>query len=188
MNPAANEKRLADRLGVATHASPLRHKLRRLMREFPMPGAVELEDWLLDIANARGAKVVMRDPMNPATAESGAPPTDILSNEELVVAICQPHNRDRPQWLRAAAQLISRGDVCVEALCRVAQRERVRRILAEIAKQALRASPEHPVWLRLSRLADGQLPLRDSLVHWTRLAEPVMKPGKPGASEWRLVG
>ena len=65
------------------------------MQEFPMAAAVNLEDWLLDIANARGARVVMRDPMNPVAVESGAPPTDILSNEELVVAICQPH-KPRP--------------------------------------------------------------------------------------------
>lgn len=153
-----------------------------------MRGAVLLEDWLLDVANQRGARVVMRDPTQPASAETEDPPITALSNAELVVAICQPHNRDRPQWLRVAAQLITQGVVDIEELILLSQRERVRRILAEIAKQALRANPKHPTWLRLSVLDDGQPPLQDSLVHWTRLAEPVMKRGEAGASAWRLVG
>lgn len=188
MKQKGTEQRLADRLGLTTHVSPLRHKLRNLMREFPMCGAETLEDWLLDVANVRGARVVMRDPMAPATAAGAPPPDTVLSNAELVTAICQPHNRDRPQWLRVAAQLITRGDVDIDELISLAKRERVGRILAELARQALQASPEHPVWSRLLALGEGEPALRDSLVHWTRLAEPVMRHGEPGAAGWRLVG
>ena len=179
---------LAERLGVTTHLSPLRMKLDRLMREYPIAGAEIIEDWILDVANCRGVTAVSRS-MERLTADGrDAPPEDVLSNAELITAICQPHNRDRPQWLRAAAQLITKGEFDLNELMMLAERERVDRILAELARQALRPSPGHAVWQKLLKLGEGKPPLRDSLVHWTRLAEPVMRKGKPGAEEWRLVG
>ena len=54
-------------------------------------------------------------------------------------------NLDRPQMLRLAAQLISRGAVDFEELAAVAVRERVGFILAELARNACRVDPEHVI-------------------------------------------
>jgi hypothetical protein len=86
-----------------------------------------------------------------------------------VVAICQPHNRDRRQWLRAAAELISEGEVNIRELKRQAKLERVERVLAELARQALKAESENEMWINVLDAFSDSRPLRDTLIHWTRL-------------------
>ena len=178
---------LANRLGTTTHQSPLRFKLVGLMREFPALRASALEDWLIDVANARGARVVFREENPEAVFERQSPPLNRLSNEELVAALCQPQCIDRPPLLRLAGQLISRHAVVASVLLLVAERERVGFILAELARQALRIAPDHALWRQLAAaLANVRRP-RDVLLHWTRLAEPVMRNGRCNAESWRLV-
>ena len=53
---------LAVRLGTTVHESSLWRKLMRLSAEYPSPGATACEDWLVDVANARGARIVTRHP------------------------------------------------------------------------------------------------------------------------------
>lgn len=159
--------------------------LQRLRQEFPSATAECLEDWLVDVANARGARVVVRP--TPAPAEFSPPPAGVLSNEELVVGICQLQCLDRPQMLRLAAQLISRGAVEEARLCLVARQERVGRVLVELARQALRVAPQHALWRRLLEEFGDEPPLRDTLLHWTRLAEPIMAAGRGHTGEWKLV-
>ena len=176
---------LAQRLGVTVHVSALRIRLADLSRAYPSAGAQCLEDWLLDVANARGACFVTRWP--PASADFAPPPLSLLSNEELVVAICQPHNLDRPQMLRAAAQLVSMSAVNAEILLATARRERAELVLAELARQAMHVAPEHPVWCALTVALTHVAPPRDPILHWTRLAVPI--PNKQGynAVGWKLV-
>ena len=181
-----NERaRLADRLGQTVHVSPLRFKLERLRCAYPSDGAKELEDWLVDVANARGARIVERNP--PVSPGFTPPGTETLSHEELVAAICQTQCLDRPQMLRLAAQLISRGAADVSALRLVAERERVGRILGELARQALKVDREHGAWRAVLEAFGSEPPLREPILHWTRLAEPVMKDGRCNAAAWRLV-
>jgi hypothetical protein len=175
---------LADRLGMTVHVSVLRLKLEQLQADYPSPTASCVEDWLIDLANARGARIVMR-PV--ATGPFAPPATDVLSNEELVVGICQLQCLDRPQMLRLAAQLISRGAVDLRCLCHLARQERVTRILADLARQALRVDPQHPAWQTLNETFGGEPRLRDTLLHWTRLAEPLMQNGRCNAAAWKLV-
>lgn len=182
-----DERTLADRLGVTTHVSPLRRKVERLAHQYPIADAVCLEDWLLDVANARGATVVSRS-LDKLRGSQESPPPAVLSNSELVAAICLPHNLDRPQWLRAAAQLISRGDIDPDELTLIAKRERLGNILAELAKQALRVAPDHQIWQRFANPDQSQPPLRDSLIHWTRLAKAVGARPTAGTPQWKLVG
>jgi hypothetical protein len=47
--------------------------------------------------------------------------------------------------------------------------------------------PNHKVWQDVMRAFAEERPLRDTLIHWTRLAEPIMAFGKPNAQGWRLV-
>lgn len=181
------ETLLAERLGVTSHRSPLRFRLARLRKQYPVDDAATLEDWLLDVANARGARVVVRmRPDNGKRERPLLPSLDELSNEDLIVAICQPHNRDRPQWLRVAAQFISRGDCDVEILKKTAKRERVERELAALAKEALRVE-EHEGWRALVELGRDQVPLADTLLHWTRLAEAKMNSRRGGVEKWSLA-
>ncbi len=178
--------RLADRLGVTTHVSSLRYKLRSLQKKHPSKGAQCLEDWLIDVANARGANVISRE--CPQDAEPFTPPCEQeLSNSELIVAICQPHCLDRPQMLRLAAQLVSRRAVDIQDLVRTARRERCGRILREMARQALKVDPRHEAWQEIERAFAHERELREPVIHWTRLAWPVMRNGRCNASEWRLV-
>lgn len=69
----------------------------------------------------------------------------------------------------------------------VARRERAERVLAELARQALKVEPEHAAWKSLSKALADARPLRDVIIHWTRLAEPIMAFGKPNDQGWRLV-
>jgi hypothetical protein len=181
-----NEDILAKRLGMTIHISPLRFRLQDVYTgSRGSTTASCLEDWLVDVANVRGATVVRR-PGGPPR-EWVPPVEEVLSNEELVVAICQVQGLDRPQILRLAAQLISCQAVSPDTLLGLAERERVRPILAELARQALRVDRTHPLWQLLARRLGDEKPLRDSLLHWTRLAEPVMKDGRCNAQSWRLV-
>ncbi len=162
------EKTLAQRLGQSVHVSSLRVKLRGLMTQYPGLAATCLEDWILDLANLRGVRSVSRSHEH-LSSTWPAPDLDQFSNEELVIAICQPQNRDRPQWLRAAAELIAGKNLDSKKLIALAKRERCTRILAELSKQALIAEPDHSLWRLISEEFQDARPLADSLIHWTRL-------------------
>ena len=179
------EHSLAERLGTTVHVSSLRMKLERLRLSFPSATTGSLEDWLVDVANDRGARIVFRE-IRPADATVGVP-TEELRDEELIVGICQLQCLDRPQMLRLAAQLISRQAVDVRRVCLTAERERVGIVLAELARQALQVDPTHAAWLAIAGYFSRERPPRDSLLHWTRLAEPVMKNGRCDAERWELV-
>lgn len=179
------EPRLATRLGCTVHVSPLRIRLAKLAERHPSAGASCLEDWLLDVANARGARVVVR-PGSTSTALA-APPRDELTDEELVVAICHLAGADRPQMLRLAAQLISRGSLDLTPLIRLAVRERTGAVLAAMAAGALKVAPTHPAWLAIHRAFAAAPPPHDVVIHWSRLAEPVMANGRCNAASWKLV-
>lgn len=182
MSIAANT--LAERLGCSVHVSPLRMKLGRLFRAAPGGNARVLEDWLVDVANARGARVVT----GPGERETiPAPDEASLSNEELVVGILLPQNLDRPQMLRLAAQLISREAVEFQQLRRLAVQERVERVLAALARQALLVAPEHALWGKLAGTFGDAKPFRSPLLHYTRMAEPVPVDGRVNAERWSLV-
>ena len=176
---------LARRLGLTEHLSPLRFKLARLWRAWPCEGCSCIEDWLVAIANARGARVVVLPHADSACMT--LPGTEILSTEELVVALCQPNGLDRPQVLRLAAQFVSRGSLRLAPLRLIAVRERAGVVLAELSRQALRVEPLHAVWLSVQAAFADQPPLREPLLHWTRLAEPVMVRGRCNAERWELV-
>lgn len=176
---------LGKRLGLSFCVSPFRIRLHDVARRYPSPNAGSLEDWLLDVANARGARIVMRDPASPPFDRS--PPEEELSNAELITAICQLQGEDQPQLLRLAAQLISRCAVDLRALERLAVRERTGSVLAALARETLKVAPDHPYWRALAeRFASAPIP-HDTLLHWTRLAEPVMAQGRCNAASWRLV-
>jgi hypothetical protein len=181
----SEEHVLAERLGTTVHVSPLRMKLERLRAEFPSASAACVEDWLVDVANERGARIVFRED-RPADAPVDLPRT-CLTDEELIVGICQLQNLDRPQMLRLAAQLISRHAVDLRRLCHVAERERAGIVLAELARQALKVDPTHASWQAIAKRFARERPPRDTLLHWTRLSEPVMKNGRCDAQRWELV-
>jgi hypothetical protein len=183
MEPYTNT--LAYRLGKTTHVSPLRYKLAALRIRFPCASAGCIEDWLIRVANARGARVVV--PPGGFEQHFEPPPHSLLSDSELVVAICQLNGLDRPQMLRLAAQLISRGAVDLRQLRLLAERERAQPVLAELSRQALRVQSTHPAWREVHEMFKAERPLRSPLLHWTRLAEPVMKDGRFNAVAWRLV-
>lgn len=140
---------------------------------------------LLSIANARGFRVIT-DPRVQALGFED-PGLEKLSNEALVCAILQPNSADHPQLLRCAAQCISRGKIDLEQLLMICRRERAIRVLAELARQALRVDPDHATWRAIGVSTAEEAELRSPLIHWTRLAEPTMEHGKVGAQGWELV-
>jgi hypothetical protein len=176
---------LARRLGKTQHTSPLRFRLESLRQAYPVGHASCLEDWLVATANARHARVVT--PARDSNPETTPPPYRVLNDEDLVVAMCQLNCLDRPQMLRLAAQMVSRGKLDLRRLRRVAIRERAEPVLAELSRQALKVAPDHMAWRLIHDLFHDQRALREPLLHWTRLAEPVMEKGKPNAAAWRLV-
>lgn len=138
----------------------------------------------MDVANARGARIVRREH---SSEDFAAPTVDELPNEELVVGLLLLQNIDAPQILRLAAQLISRQAVKFSILAQLAVQERVGFVLAELAKQALRVDPEHSLWKRLRERFGGESSRPCSILHYTRLAQPVMKEGRANAESWVLV-
>jgi hypothetical protein len=157
-------------------------KLLRLWKRNPGSAKV-VEDWLVDFANSRGARIVIRDAGN---LVNGCDLNE-LTNEELVVGLLLPQNRDRPQMLRLAAQLISRQAVDFGELAWLATRERAGFALAELARQACKVEPSHPLWRRIREKFASEKPPRLPLIHFTRLAQPVMKNGRVNAEKWMLV-
>jgi hypothetical protein len=181
-----NTGRLADRLGLTVHQSVLERRLKRLMHAFPSGLSSSAEDWLMDVAHARGARVVCR--MEQDEDKFVSPSTDVFPNEELVVAICGICRVDQPQRLRLAAQLVSRGAVNVERLILLGRRERVDVVLGELARQALKVEPEHSVWRQIAVAFPPRCRLRSPIVHWQRLAWPVMETRRRvNAQRWELV-
>lgn len=177
------EATLAQRLGKTCHVSPLRMKLQRLQQQFPT-SACDLEDWLVDVANARGARIVTR---GVEEISHSAPDLKNLPNEELVIGLLLSQNRDRPQMFRLAGQLISRKAVDFRTLVRVAVHERVEFCLAELARQALRVDPEHSLWHRIHEEFQAERAPASALIHYTRLAQPVMMNNRANAEKWVLV-
>ncbi|MFA6569000.1 MAG: hypothetical protein WCS96_12380 [Victivallales bacterium] len=177
---------LGKRLGLTVHISILDHKVRTLFSAYPSNTAAVVEDWLLDVANDRGARIVQRD--NPPDEHFISPSKSEFSNEELIAAICLTQRLDRPQLLRLAAQFITRGDIDVQCLVRLARRERVEIILGEMAKQALKVDCNHPVWRRISEEFPSKKKICSPVIHWQRLAWPVMTSKGYNAEKWRLVG
>lgn len=175
---------LAHRLGLTVHCSPLEFKLKRLAREYAVP-LENLHEWLVDLANHRGARVVER--RIGMELEWPDLPSAELTDEELVVLICQPQRPDHPQILRLAAQLVSRGRLDLQRLVLTAQRERADRILGELACQALRVESSHDAWIYLARAFQDAAKPCDALLHWSRLAEPVPTDGVCDGRSWRLV-
>ena len=169
---------------MTTHVSPLRFKLQRLFREFPSEGSECVEDWLVDVANARRARIVTRGDGNETFV---APSLELLSNEELVAGICQLQCLDRPQMLRLACQLISRHSIRGNELRLLAKRERIETVLGQLARQALRVEPNHDLWRFLAESFPCPAKVRSPILHWTRLATPVMERGRCNASSWKLA-
>lgn len=181
---SANEKTLADRMGIPIHQSPIRFKIRRLMKQFDAGDKIALEDWLVDLANQRGATVVFREK---AVRPETWPAPEELTNEELVVALCQLNCADRPQLLRLPAQLISRNQLDKNLLLRKATRERASRVLKAIASQALVVEPHHPAWQFIAQALQHEKTLPEPVIHWSRLAEPVFAPRSTRLIGWKLV-
>jgi hypothetical protein len=175
------EGTLAARLGMTVHVSPLRHRLLSLMYRYGT-GSISLQDWLVDIANARGAWVVSR--ALPSCAE--VPSLGDLSNEELVAGLCLPGLPEQLQTLRLSAQLISRGLVDMDRLLTLATRERIGPVLGSLAKEALKVDSAHAGWTRLSSVFGDAAP-HAVLLHWSRLAFPVPDRRGVASGEWRLV-
>jgi hypothetical protein len=157
------EQTLGQRLGLTCHVSPLRMRLMRLWQR-SSTDAETLEDWLVDCANARGARVVVR---KTATLRVDTAAFANVSNEELAIGLLLLQNRDRPQILRLGAQLISRGAVDFEELRRMTVRERVQVVLAELARQAIKIDAEHSVWTRIRDAFEGAKPPASALLHHT---------------------
>jgi hypothetical protein len=168
---------LAGRLGDVAHVSGL---LRRLAR---ISGANDnAADWLLKVAVERGARHYRRE------FEASLPPDcPDISDEEIGVALClgeHPYDLDR---LRAAAQLLSSGQVDATRLCRLAVEERCEPVLLHIAGLAGQFAPELQPWTSVRlRLRPRRVPRTDALPHWTRLVSHsgVTANGGPPRTDW----
>ena len=66
-------------------------------------------------------------------------------------------------------------------------RERASVILAELAHQALRVESDNRIWGKIAEAFPRKQPPRDSLLHWTRLAEPIPVRGVCDGKRWKLV-
>lgn len=172
-------------MGKTVHLSPLWFNIRKMVGVYPCAGAESVEEWLIEVANARGARIVQR-PSGPVSGFR-SPPIQRLSNEELTAALCLYQNRDIPHILRLAAQLITAGKVDIRSFRLIAERERIERVVAELAELALKVEPANPIWQAFRDCFHNEKTHREPLLHWSRLAQPVMKDGRVNASKWVLA-
>lgn len=174
--------RLANRLGLTYHRSPLLMRVRRLMKDFPT-GTDEPLGWLLDVANGRGLRIVSRSGF---AGTAVIPCEELFSCEELAVALCLLEHPDELQPLRVTAQMISAAELKRPRLERLIVCERVQPVLADMAHQALKVAPDHSEWKWVAQVC-GPPQQGTPLLHWTRLAEPVPGSLPVASGSWRLV-
>lgn len=96
------------------------------------------------------------------------PGFEAISNEELVALLLLGENEYEPMAIRCAAQLAGRCEL--EHLVRVAQRERVARVLSYISDAGIAHDPEHKeFWMRLRMLLGTQDFIAEGILpHWSR--------------------
>ncbi len=140
---------------------------------------------MVDVANQRGYRIIVRSLDNWKAFK--APTENVLPNEELVIGMSLLQCLDFPQMLRLPAQIITRGCIDLRRLLFLSCRERTNPILAELARQALRVEPQHVIWQKIADALVKERPLSKPLLHWTRLAEPIMSSSHVNAIGWRLV-
>lgn len=140
------------------------------MKDYPAHEAPVPEDWLVDVAIARGLSDFVRDAAGDFAFNP--PPATLFSNEELIVALCYQGGLDRPQLIRMAGRLISKLDVNLNKLMRWIIMERAENIIAELARAALHCNPDHPRWKPLWQTFSFAVGTRSPVIHWNRLAEP----------------
>jgi len=174
---------LAQRPSITAPSSVLLWKVRRLLRDHPATDARDVASWLVELAHSRGFHAIQSRPAALPLAGS----QESLSNAELAIALLHPALRDEPQLMRPAAPIISRGGISVALLITLADQESATRILANLAAQALKAAPSQEGWNAIATHLNTAAPLSENVIHWTRLAGPVMKPRGPHNGEWRLV-
>ena len=117
------------------HFSPLRRKMMR----FGLSGLIELQT----LAVQRGCNhyPTLTEPITD-------PGLDLISNEELGLALLLGEMPYDPQAIRVSAQLLS-GDVDVEKVLFIAEQERLKFLLNRIASDILSFGIEHKNWKRI---------------------------------------
>jgi hypothetical protein len=171
-------------LGIPAPVSPLLIRAWKIKRTQAGWAQSSVADWLLALANERGYRAAVPARVLPRISDPGL---TAFPNEEVAIALMHPSGEDRPRLLRLAAQMISRGGLSGNSLVLLARREGAARILAELARLALCVNPEHADWQQIAAMLRAERPLRVPLLHWTRLAEPVVSRGFV-SDGWRLAG
>ena len=155
-----NRPPLARRLGDVAHVSAL---LRKVCRRSGC-SEEQVGEWLLKSAVARGASHYERD--FPADLPPDCPDLD---DEELAVALCLGQHPYNPNFIRAAAQLLSSPLTDATRLVELAVIERADPVLLHIATLAARFAPGAPPWAYLLQHLTPRLDLpSDALPHWSR--------------------
>lgn len=185
MEMSENKATLAKRLGCTVHISPLEMKLRRMRLKYSNSSGDTLDEWLVDICNARGYYAIFRPGVK--VAEYDYPGESELMDEELAASLLLLSRVDEPRILRLASQIISRAEIYPATFSRLVEIERLQRQVKMLARQALKVSPHHSTWASIYKRFQDASDFSDSLIHWTRLAEPQMEPGKVGAKTWNLI-
>ena len=157
---------LARRMGTTPHISPLLMKAGRL-------GLKKPED-LEKLAVRRGlryyesygdSKSLPRDQDGSSINAN----EDVLSNEELALALISPATPYSLQRLRMSAAMIAAQGNKPETIAFLAQRERSEPIVRHIAQCGSEAEPNNPFWNKLLELLpQTPAPAIDVLPHLTR--------------------
>ena len=131
-----NAPTLAERLGTATHLSPLLHKALRLGL-----GPKELELLAIqrgcDFYDNGETKTVLR-----VTREQ-------FSDAELAIALLNPALRYDPQTLRLGAAMLGSADNRPDEVARLAKFERCEAIVRYVAECGKKFEPENEYWATL---------------------------------------
>lgn len=167
-------KTLAEALGETSHLSPLAKKLRRLGISTP-------EQWK-QLAVLRGCAYYQQEHVTVVD-----PGKNLVSNLELAVALLLGDTPYDLTAIRMAGQLLSE-ESDVDAIIRLAQKERVSRRIRYIADKGSEVEPENPLWsglcenLQEHSYPPGRLPHVDRFTVDVGGGREAL--GKPRQTQW----
>lgn len=162
---------LAEHLGRTPHLSPLLRKTRRLGLTTPRQ--------LLDLAAGRGCFHYAISPGD--LAPTLDPGRDVLSDVELVIALCSAAQTYDPMLVRCGAQLLGAPGIAPVEVARLARMEHCAVVIRHIATAAMEADDGHEDFWRalLGLLPDrdappraGVLPHRSRFMVQTGIGDP----------------
>lgn len=163
------------RLGMTSHCSPLRRRLKA--------SGLEDAESLMRLAVQRGCRYY-RDTVTGTVVDPG---TDRVPNEELAIGLLHGSWEWSPAALRMGAAMLGARDNEPSKVLRLARMERAETLVRELAKIGRSIEPTHPLWSYLLHELPDRGPIPGGVLpHPTRFMAMtgITREGRGIRSQW----